>query len=72
MTNFDDMFWCPNAAIETISRLMDMMASCDRHYGRTGRIKDCDTCWAWWFCGGQREKAKRWLNSDMTRWEIDD
>ena len=71
MTNFDEMFGCPKAAIKTIKRLMAMQSSCDRHYERTGELHDCGTCWAWWFCGGEREKAERWLNSDLTREECE-
>lgn len=37
-----------------------------------GELHDCGTCWAWWFCGGEREKAERWLGSDITREECDE
>lgn len=72
MTNFESMFWCPEAAIKTIRHLMAVQASCDRHYDRTGELHDCGTCWAWWYCGGESERADRWLKSDLTREECDE
>lgn len=69
MTNFEEMFGCPKAAIKTIRRVIYVQASCDRHYERMGELHDCGKCWAWWFCGGELEKAERWLNSDMAREE---
>lgn len=72
MTNFEEMFWCPKAAIKTIRQVIGMQASCDRHCERTGELHDCGICWAWWYCGGESERAERWLKSDLTREECDE
>lgn len=71
MTNFESMFWCPEAAIKTIRRLMAVQASCERHYERTGELHDCGTCWPGGSAVVSTRKAERWLNSDLVREECE-